>query len=184
MKYCGNGPHKVRVKCSYRYQDFTGVFTISDAPSPIPSPLPTGLPSLNPTLAPTFVPSSLLTLLPTARPAAVPTNVRFPIPTGVPWSDPTPSPTNCFLDACPAGFSCNGKNWTECLPGTYSGLGATECQSCQTGRYTSVGGSANCTKCPAGHACRDPSSEPQVCPPGSYSLGNQKNCSACPAGEF
>ena len=201
-QYCGTDYYKVRVKCSYEYQGFSGVFQIGSAPTTAPTALPsrlpsavpsftpsrtpTALPSRLPSAVPSFLPSGTPTpapsRLPTAVPAAVPTSPPVPAPTGVPWSTPTPAPTKCFLDVCPAGFSCAGGNWTECAAGTYSVVGATSCQACQAGRYADASASGSCAPCPAGYACADAASTPVVCSPGSYALGNATACLACPAG--
>ena len=183
-EYCDTEQYKVRVKCSYFYQGFTGAFSIKSAPTLDPTALPSPSPSAAPTLQPSSTPSRLPTRLPTKVPASGPTEVPVAAPTGVPLGVPTPAPTDCFLSACPAGFSCDGGNWTECTAGRFSPVGATRCQKCQAGRYTTTAASGSCTTCPAGYACQDPSSQPVVCSPGSYALGNETACKACPAGRF
>ena len=98
-------------------------------------------------------------------------------------------------------FSCLGNNFTECLAGTYSGVGSSECRACQkgthcptdglstyflcaNGTYADKEGLSDCKLCDSGFRCPSVGMEaPEVCPNGTISnTTGSLNCILCPAG--
>ena len=80
----------------------------------------------------------------------------------------------------------------QCPTGTFSAVpGASsveECQPCSAGTYADFPGSAICRQCPQGAYCPPRTSNPRLCPPGSFSAASGAAsaavCTLCPAGSF
>ena len=53
---------------------------------------------------------------------------------------------------------------------------------CVEGYYSSVTDGVECTQCPVGHECPDPTNHPIMCLEGTYALDGQTSCSQCPVG--
>ncbi|CAF4370409.1 unnamed protein product, partial [Rotaria magnacalcarata] len=72
-----------------------------------------------------------------------------------------------------------------CPPGTWSNAGASKCEACPIGYYSTKGGASYCTQCEQGHFCESADLSPQPCPLGFYNsrLG-QMECSPCAPGTY
>lgn len=100
----------------------------------------------------------------------------------------------CFLtiaainvEECPAGFYCIPKAVTPiaCPPGTWSAAGSGKCQPCETGYYSTKGGSSYCIKCEQGHYCGTAELPPEPCPLGFFNNElAQTQCSPCMPGTY
>ena len=93
------------------------------------------------------------------------------------WGCPTPKRLgecgNCvagsYMDVPNAYTSC----WKTCLPGTWSGAGATACTACAVGTYSDTYSASSCAACPAGKS---------TCGAGSTACAAV--CVSCEAGKF
>jgi hypothetical protein len=79
----------------------------------------------------------------------------------------------------PGSYLANGITCTICTNGFYCPGGAsTYMLKCAPGTYSDFEQS-ECTLCPAGFKCSDPSNVPNPCPQGSYSAAGSTDCIAC-----
>jgi len=73
-----------------------------------------------------------------------------------------------------------------CLAGQYAPRGASSCEHCSTGQYSSANGAAACTDCDAGYYCPSTgmSDSGFACAVGTYSSPGESACTSCPVGQF
>jgi hypothetical protein len=98
--------------------------------------------------------------------------------------------TVCAL--CPAGTanihlnSVTSLACLNCLPGTFSSVGAESCMQCAPGSFTNISGSPNCTLAqPGTFVAGNGSTTVQKCAPGSYSeVSGLNSCAACAPGSY
>ncbi|MBQ6854381.1 MAG: hypothetical protein IJO11_02935, partial [Alphaproteobacteria bacterium] len=118
--------------------------------------------------------------------------------------------SNKICKICPTGYYCErteeGKDAIICPIGHYCEVGTDKPTVCPAGTYrTSTGGylETHCSTCPQGyycptteaavvcpigHYCPAGSTEPTICPKGTYRTGTggylETHCTACPAGKY
>ena len=86
------------------------------------------------------------------------------------------------------GSAASGSGATacdQCAAGTFSSAAASECAACGAGQISSAG-AASCDDCPAGKIWYDtqPVSSCESCEMGTYSARGTESCSACAVGKY
>lgn len=100
------------------------------------------------------------------------------------------SGTMNICNECAAGYKRledqDSTRCEACLPGTFSLVGQTECQSCSAGQYQDQSASSSCQTCSAGQY-QDAQGQLtcKFCPAGQFqSLTGQGACHACPVSQY
>ncbi|GMH95941.1 hypothetical protein TL16_g13256, partial [Triparma laevis f. inornata] len=83
-------------------------------------------------------------------------------------------------------YSGEGEACTYCAAGKFSQEGASVCNSCNAGKYSSSAGSLDeaCLNCEAGTFSEQGSTYCSICSSGKYSTAVSVACTSCPSGKY
>jgi len=88
-----------------------------------------------------------------------------------------------ICEECNAGYYTSWQGCVQCQEGTYSGYGASKCESCSSGTTSPAGAtsSSQCMKeCKAGYFSQW--GDCKICPKDTYSKKGSSECTDCPSG--